>query len=63
MLEKEFVLKESYFNFNIGDKCRVVEQLDCGCCKDVPLTLFKISDNKNSKYVWMDYHTLSKLIK
>lgn len=60
-LKQIMIVRKNYSNFFIGDEIIVDEILNCGCCKDAPLTLIRILDTKDSKYLWINYTTLIEI--
>jgi len=60
-MNKEFIFRKSYCHFSFGDKGRVVEIIQCGCCK-IPLVLCKVVDVKESKHVWVSSFVLDNLV-
>lgn len=61
MLEREFVFRKRYCHFSVGDKGRVVEVIQCECCEE-PLVIYRVVDNKNSKFIWIEQGSLDELI-
>lgn len=61
-INSEFIFKDKYHIFSIGDRGKLVEVIKCDCCEH-PLVLCKVVDNKKSKYTWIEMKYLESKIK